>query len=229
MAARSVTQSSAEQLEPTRLSPLFYALFSLFHFHGGYQECPPPARLINNCIQCPCRSSSRDSLVNMAGRRPHWSCGGLTPTRPLHTLGHHLRVEQCAVPLKSLDCRVSSPVFTMQIRSTESTTAMLHSPLSSGATQGVHSATVCRSSEPRESAPSAHPDVCAESRSLEVDAHDRHSLSRDAVPADRCIGTGRHPSAASHRREYLPSACLPSRSFFCLAGQDRHPPGVADA
>ena len=84
-------------------------------------------------------------------------------------------------------------------------------------------------SELRASAPSAHPDVCAESRSLEVDAHDRHSLSRDAVPADRCIGTGRHPSAASHRREYLPSACLPSRSFFCLAGQDRHPPGVADA
>ena len=110
--------------------------------------------------------------------------------------------------IKSLDCRVSSPVFTMQIRSTESTTAVLPSPLSSGATQGVHSATVCRSSEPSESAPSAHPDVCAESRSLEVDAHDRHSLSRDAVPADRCIGTGRHPSAASHRRGYLPSACL---------------------
>ena len=41
-------------------------------------------------------------------------------------------------------------------------------------------------SEPRESAPSAHPDVCAESKSLSIDAHDRHSIGRDAVPADHC-------------------------------------------
>ena len=27
-------------------------IIMIFHFHGGYQECPPPARLINNCVQC---------------------------------------------------------------------------------------------------------------------------------------------------------------------------------
>ena len=108
-------------------------------------------------------------------------------------------------------------------------TAILPSPLLLGATEVSTQQQCAEVSEPRVSAPSAHPDVCAESRSLGQDAHSRHSLSRDSVPADRCIGTGRHPSAASHRREYLPSACLPSRHFFCLAGQDRHPPGVADA
>ena len=92
------SEPSRTDIDQPNLSPLPYATFSLIS-HEGYQECPPPARLINNWIQCPCRSSSRDSLVYMASYVLHWSCGGLTPTQPLHTLGHHLRVEQCAVLL----------------------------------------------------------------------------------------------------------------------------------
>lgn len=131
-------------LNRPNLSPLFYAHFSLFHFHGGYQECPPPARLINNCIQCPCRSPSRLPCKHGRLKATLELWWAYPYSAPAHSWPPPSSRAVCSA-IKSLDCRVSSPVFTMQIRSTESTTAMLPSPLSSGATQGVHSATVCRS------------------------------------------------------------------------------------
>ena len=142
------------------------------------------------------------------------SRGGLTPTQPLHTLGHHLRVEQCAVLLNPwiAGCRVLSSQCKSAAPNPLPPCCLPHCRL---VPHKVSTQQQCAEvSELRVSAPSAHPDVCAESRSLGQDAHGRHSLSRDSVPADRCIGTGRHPSAASHRREYLPSACLPSRRHF---------------
>ena len=159
---------------------------------------------------------------------------GRTPTRPLHTIGHHLRVEQCAVPLfpglQGCPVLSSPPLFSTHKSATPNPLPPCCIPHCRLVPPKVSTQQQCAEvSELRASAPSAHPDVCAESRSLGQDDHGRHSLSRDSVPADRCLGTGRHPSAASHRREYLPSACLPSRSFFCLAGQDRHPPGVVGA
>ena len=67
--------------------------------------------------------------------------------------------------------------------------------------------------------PPLHIPTCVQRADLsEVDAHDRHSLSRDAVPADRCTGTGRHPSAASHRREYRADWEPATTSGKCMAG-----------
>ena len=147
MAARSVTQSSAEQLEPTRPSPLFYALFSLFHFHGGYQECPPPARLINNCIQCPCRSPSRLPCKHGRLKATLELWWAYPYSAPAHSWPPPSSRAVCSAIIPWI-AGLPGPVFSTSllhthIRNTESTTAVLHSPLSSGATQGVHSATVC--------------------------------------------------------------------------------------
>ena len=70
------------------------------------------------------------------------------------------------MPLKSLNCRVSSPVFTMQIRSTESTTAMLPSPLSSGATQVSTQQQCAEVSQNPESLPPLHIPTCVQRADL---------------------------------------------------------------
>ena len=115
----------------------------------------------------------------------------------------------------SLNCRVLSPVFShahpqhrIHYRHAAFPTVVwchTRCPLSSS---------VLKFQNP-EHLPPLHIPTCVQRADLSNDeAHDRHSLGRDAVPADRCTRTGRHPSAASHRREYLPSACLPSRRHF---------------
>ena len=70
--------------------------------------------------------------------------------------------------------------------------------------------------------------MCAESRPLNVIPTAGTALAEICVPADRCIWTGRHPSAAStvagtcQAHVFHPDADL-------FAGQDRRPPGIADA
>ena len=106
---------------------------------GGTRSAPPLCAAYSDLIP----QFAYSTKLTMCHRAPEGVGEGHTPTQPLHTLGHHLRVEQCAV-LLYLDCRtVQFWLPHLHIRSTESSTAMLPSPLSSGATQGAHSATVC--------------------------------------------------------------------------------------
>ena len=91
---------------------------------------------------------------------------------------------------------------------------LLHLPLSSGArcTSCVSTQQQCAevSEAQRLCATHAHPGMCAESRPLNVLPTAGTVLTGIPVPADRCIRTGQHSSAASRHRGYLPSACLPS-------------------
>ena len=152
----------------------------------------------------------------MANLPLHWSCGGLTPTRPLHTLGHHLRVEQCAVLLRSLNCRVLSPAFAMHIRSTESPAAMLPSPLSSGATQVSTPQQCAEVSQNPESLPPLHILTCVQRADLSKLMPTTGTVLVEMlclpIVASELADIPLQPS--SHRREYLPRACLPSRRPF---------------
>ena len=71
--------------------------------------------------------------------------------------------------------------------------------------------------------------MCAESRSLDNRTHGQHSLGRDAVPADRCTRMVNIPLQPLTVASTRPAHAFHPGATPELAGQDRHPPGVADA
>ena len=114
----------------------------------------------------------------------------LCPSRPLHTLGCYLWVGQYAMPL-SLTAGYPGSGFS---------TCHCHLvPLP-----------VCPLSSRAPAYNSAHPGMCTEGRPLKTIPTTGMVLAGLCVAAAWCIRTGRYPSAASNRRGYLPSACLPS-------------------
>ena len=102
------SEPSRTDTNQLNLSPLSYATFSLIS-HEGYQECPSALRSLLR-LDPPVRL--RAEAQRCAGKAAPKGVGeGRTPTRPLHTLGHHLRVEQCAVLLYPWIAGLPSPGF----------------------------------------------------------------------------------------------------------------------
>ena len=150
----------------------------VFYPMEGTRSAPPLCAAYSDLI--PQFASS--TRLTMCHRAPEGVGEGRTPTQPLHTLGHHLRVEQCAVPLfpELQGCSVlsSPPLFSTHKSATPNPLPPCCIPHCRLVPPKVSTQQQCAEvSELRASAPSAHPDVCAESRSLGQDAHGRHSLS----------------------------------------------------
>ena len=169
------TQSSAEQLEPTKPSPLFYALFDLFYFHGGYQECPPPARLINNCIQCPCRSPSRLPCKHGRLKATLELWWAYPYSAPAHSWQPPSSRAVCsAIKVPELQ-GVESCLLHLLIRSTGGcppeiggcSTAILPSPLLLGATE-VSTQQQCAEAQNSEFLPPLHIPTCVQRADLSM-------------------------------------------------------------
>ena len=109
-------------------------------------------------------------------------------------------------------CRaVRSCLLHLPICSTESSTAMLPSPVSSGATQSVHSAAVCRSFRTQSICFPLRTSrrVCREQISSSMNAHDRHSLGRDCC-ACRSLHRNWPASLCSLPPSWVPAQHMPS-------------------
>ena len=166
---------------------------------------------------------SPDHNATLLGDLPQQPLGEsertLCPTRPLRTLGCYLLVGQHAVQANHIpDCRVAW-------------LWLLHLPLSSGASPQVSIQQQCTEVlEPRASTHnSAHPGICAESRPLETIPTTGTVPAEILVPADRCIKTGRHPLQPPTAVGTCLAHAFHPDANTALAGQDRRPPGIADA
>ena len=92
-------------------------------------------------------------------------------------------------------------------------TAILPSPLLLGATE-VSTQQQCAEAQNSEFLPPLHIPTCVQ-RADPLPRSPRPAQSWSRCCACRSLHqNGQHPSAASHRREYPPSACLPSRRHF---------------
>ena len=197
--------------------------------HEGYQECPSALHSLLRLdpsvrdLQPKLTRCVIDTRRSRGGSYPYSASAHSWPPPSSRAV--------CSAT-RSLNGRAvrSCLLLHLHIRSTESTTAMLLSPLLLGATE-VSTQQQCAEVQNPENLPPLHILTCVQRADpLPRSPRPAQSWSKCcAVPADRCTRMVHIPLQPPTVVSTCPAHAFHPGATSELAGQDRHPPGAADA